>query len=378
MSLLRPTFVRINLDQIMSNFRRLQSLNPGQPFLCPMVKANAYGLGDVAIAKALEKERCNSMGVASVEEGMRLRDHHISANILVFGFQGKEACDQILRECLTPVVSNFQQLEDLVGAAKEYLDIHIKFNTGMNRLGFSAKDIPNILNGLFQNPNIHVAGICSHLYDGANICEESSSTQKQIAEFEKIKELFSDSEIVYHLYNSAAMASLYRNKKSFAYGSRPGLLIYGIDPEPEKSVRPLIGPVVQFQSQVIEVHEVAADAVVSYGGTWQAPRDSIIGIVAAGYADGVCRSLSNVGHLLVCGRKVPIRGVVCMDYVMVDLTDIGKAPQDFIGEEAVIIGIQGEEEISVEEVAEKSGRITYEVMTGIGERVPRLYGEVYI
>lgn len=376
MSLLRPTYLRIHLDQLMSNFRRLQSLNPGQPFLCPMIKANAYGHGDVAVAKALEKEKCQFLGVSSVEEGKSLRDHHISTNILTFGFHGKEAVEELIAECLTPVISNFDQLEALVNAVEEPTSAHLKFNTGMNRLGFSESDITRIMDYLFQNPNLQVQGICTHLHSGENICESGSSSQEQVAVFKKIESSFRDPNILKHVYNSSAMTSIYKNKKKFEYGARPGLLVYGIDPNEGLSLKPLVGPVMELKSKIVAVHKVKSGEVVSYGGTWKADKDSMIGIVPVGYADGISRSLSNVGKVIVLNTLAPIRGRVCMDYIMVDLTEVSNIKTELVNEEVVIIGQQGEQRITVEDVAHWSGRVNYEVMTSISERVPRIYGEI--
>lgn len=376
MSLLRPTFLRIHLDQLMSNFRKLQTLNPGQRFLCPMIKANAYGHGDIAVAKALEKERCQFFGVASVEEGKALRDHHISANILAFGFHGKDAVAELLSECITPVVSNFNQMEWLIDLVKEPTDIHLKFNTGMNRLGFASGDTAQIMDCLFQNPNIQIEGICSHLHSGDNILVPESSSQKQIEEFKKVESSFNDLKLIKHMYNSSAIASLYKNRRPFDYGMRPGLLVYGIDPGDDLSLKPLVSPVMEFRSKIVASHKVKSGDIVSYDGTWRAAKDSVIGVVPAGYADGVSRSLSNKGKVLVSGHLVPMIGLVCMDYAMVDLTEVATNKPNLINEEVVFIGQQGEQQITVEDVANWSGKSSYEVVTGISERVPRIYGEL--
>lgn len=372
MELLRPTFLHVHLDRLMNNFRRLKTLHPTHPFLCPMIKANAYGHGDLAVAKALVKENCQNVGVASVEEGMRLRHGHVAANILVFGFYGKESVQEMLDQDLTPVVSNFNQMEILVQMVKSPMEVHLKFNTGMNRLGFSIAELARVQDLMQRNPMIRVEGLCTHLHSGENILEEGSSSQQQIQIFQKIAKQLNYPTAVHHVYNSSALAAIYRNRRSYFFGSRPGLLVYGIDPTENLSLKPLVSPVMELKSKIIDTHQVKSGEVVSYGGTWRAEKDSLVGIVPAGYGDGVNRDLSNSGEMLVRGKRVPILGRVCMDYTMIDLTKLERA--DFVGDEVVLIGQQGQEIITVEEMAQASDRISYEIMTGISERVPRIYG----
>lgn len=374
MKIYRPTYVQVHLDRLMANFRRIQKFNPGQPFLCPMIKANAYGHGDVAVAKALVKENCDFLGVACVEEGIRLRENFIDTTILVFGFHGRSAVKELLARRLTPVVSNFRQLEILVEEVKGPVGIHIKFNTGMNRLGFFLRETSRINDLLIRNPLIQVDGLCSHFYSGEAVVEEGSSAERQLREFERVVKRVTNPVKYHHLYNSSAITALYKKGVSLKYGSRPGLLVYGIDPGENQSLKPLVSPVMEFKSKIVGTHEVKSGEVVSYGGTWQASRDSVIGIVPAGYGDGIARSLSNKGEVLVCGQRTPIAGRVCMDYTMIDLTDVKLKSSHFVDQEVVFWGQQEGEEICVEEVAKVSGRITYELMTGVSERVPRFYG----
>ena len=341
-----------------------------------MIKANAYGHGDVAVAKALIKEDCKHLGVSSVEEGINLKQHHITSSILVFGFHGREAARELVEQNLTPVVSNFDQLSELCILGKEEIRVHLKFDTGMHRLGFQLHEVQGVLNVLEKNKNIKPIGLCTHLLSGEGISEEKSSAWQQNMDFKRIVQQFPDKDLFLHAYNSAAITALYKKKSGFEFGFRPGLLAYGIDPEKNLSLKPLVSPVMEFKSKIVGSQQVKSGGVVSYGGTWCAVKDSLIGIVPAGYADGVCRSLSDKGEFLVEGQRVPIRGRVCMDYTMVDLTELKQSPQELLNKEVVLVGKQGREQITVEEVAQAAGRVTYEVMTGIGERVPRIYGAI--
>ncbi len=374
MDLLRPTHVHIHLDRLMENFKTLQAFNPENSFICPMIKANAYGHGDVAVAKALSQVGCLHLGVASVEEGMQLRKNHITETILVFGFTGRAAAKAILEAQLTPVISDFDQFTDLALAATKPFDIHLKLNTGMNRLGFQERDLPGVLNVLAKNDNFNLVGVGTHFFAGGDLADQQSAAFAQNECFKRMIARFPSKNITFHAYNSAAIASLYKNRKDFKFGFRPGLLVYGIDPKENLSIKPLVSPVMEFKSKIVSLQEVKSGDVVSYGGIWQASKDSIIGIVPAGYADGVCRSLSNCGEFLVKGQRVPIRGRVCMDYTMVDLTELKEFQETLYEEEVVLFGKQGDQEISAEEMALTAGRIHYEVLTGISERVPRIYG----
>ncbi len=374
MAFFRPTSLTIHLDRLAQNYRVLSSFGPGFDFVCPMIKANAYGHGDVAVGKTLIRAGCQQMGVSSVEEGVHLREHHITENILVFGFQGKAAVQALLEHQLTPVVSDFDQLSELCQQIQQATPIHLKIDSGMHRLGFQSHEIEGLLQVLAKNPLLVIAGLGTHLHSGASVVKEQGSAWQQVQEFEKISSLFKQSAPIQHVYNSAAIAALHKNKQPYRYGFRPGLLVYGIDPGENLQLKPLVSPVMEFKSKIVSLQEVKSGDVVSYGGTWTAPQDSVIGIVPAGYGDGVCRSLSNKGEFLVQGKRVPVRGRVCMDYTMVDLTLVQQNPRLLIGSEVVIIGRQGTDEVTVEELAEKAGRVTYEVMTGISERVPRDYG----
>ena len=372
MSFYKPTTLWVHTQRLIENFQALRALYPENPFLCPMVKANAYGHGDVIVARALNRAGCQSLGVSSVEEGLRLREQSISGDILVFGFQGKEAAQALVEKGLQPVVSNFEQFHDLSQATSQPCSIHIKLDTGMHRLGFQAPELESLGKLLEKHPNLKMVGVGTHFHTGSEVTLEGSRAWEQLRLFQEMIPPLMKFKPLVHAHNSAAIVALYKKGAPFEFGWRPGLLVYGIDPGENLSLKPLLGPVMKFTSQIVSLQPVKSGEVVSYGGMWQALRDSLIGIVPAGYADGVCVSLSNRGEFLVKGQRVPIRGQVSMDYTMVDLTDL--KGENWLGEEVVLVGPQGSEEISVEEMAQKAGRLTYELITGIGPRSPRIDG----
>jgi len=370
----RGTELHIHLSALEKNYRWLAQVSP--EFLCPMVKANGYGHGDVRVAKALEGWGCKTFGVGLVEEGLRLRDFGVQGEILVFGFSGDDAVESLLAHGLTPVISDGQQLEALTRSVKAPTPVHVKLNTGMNRRGFRSSEWPGVAQQLKETPNLQLRGLCTHLLEGEDLMngrEGLGYSLQQIETFEKTLLGFDKKNLFLHIYNSAGLASVFLNHQSMNYGCRPGLLTYGVDPMKDQRLAPLISPVMELHSNIVSTQDVKSGEVVSYGGLWRANRDSLIGIVPAGYADGVCRSLSNRGSFLVRGRRVPIVGRVCMDYTMVDLTDLNVTQDKVIGERAVIFGQQKDTNISVVQMAEAAERSTYEILTGVSERVPRLY-----
>ena len=371
----RPTHIKINLKKLLANFQVLKSLNPSG-FLCPMIKANAYGHGDRKIAQTLIRGDCRFLGVSSLEEALRLESGTSSVKILCFGFTSGSAIEELLFQKITPVISDLNQLTDLIERIKTPTKVHLKFNTGMNRLGFDSKDCRKVIDLLSRNPMAQVEALCTHLHSAEDLLNEQGFSRKQLEVFSKIQSeiqnQLSNSIDFYHVFNSAGIAILYKKEKSFNYGLRPGLLVYGIDPAENISLKPLIGPVMEFKSKIISVRQVKSGEVISYGAFWEAKRDSLIGIVPAGYADGIPVSLSEKGKVLVKGEKAPIKGRITMDYCMIDLTDCPEK-KNLVGEEVIFIGSQGAKQITVEEMSKVSGLLTYEIITGFGERVPRHY-----
>ena len=377
MKYFRPTHIQIDLRQLIANFQFLRNLS-SHPFLCPMIKANAYGHGDKRVAQTLVQGGCGFLGVSSVEEALGLGELPPSTRVLSFGFSGIEAVKELLARNITPVVSDFTQLQNLVEKVKTVTRVHLKFNTGMNRLGFDSKDSPGILALLAHNPLIRIEGLCTHLQSGedflnGDFLNEENFSRQQMNRFREIQSHFSSGVTFHHVFNSAAMMALHKKGFPLSFGSRPGLLVYGIDPLKNLSFKPLIGPVMEFKSKIVSIRKIKSGETISYGGTWKANQDSLIGIVPAGYADGIPVGLSNKGEVLVKKKRTPIRGRVTMDYTMIDLTGFPQNLKKLIGEEVVFIGCQGDEQITVEDVAGISGRLSYEIITGIGERVPRHY-----
>ena len=388
----RKTWAEIDLGKIRRNFSRFVQLFQPQTFICPMIKADAYGHGATEVAKALRLEGATHLGVSLLEEGLRLREAGDTRDILTFGsFEGHESANAILAANLTPVVSQWQELESLTGLdfhPARKTKIHLKFNTGMNRLGFTPADAPKLRDWIDHHPAFELEGIATHLQRGDDAGNPEGDSAAQLKSFTLVLRAFQGIQFQSHVYNSSASVNLaaLRAKKSaqedHAHGARPGIGIYGITPTNDANSDIGLEPAMRWISHLVDVRSVPVDETVSYGATWKAKRASVIGVVPAGYADGVYRILSNRGSVLCRGQRAPIVGIVCMDLFMVDLTDIvTKTGAVVRGEEIIMIGEQAGQEdrsgakgtIHASEIADLAHTIPYEVLTRVSQRVPRIY-----
>jgi alanine racemase len=276
----------------------------------------------------------------------------------------------MLTHQLTPVVSRFEDLEALASLkCKHSVDIHIKFNTGMTRLGFDESQLPELRKTLATRPEIRVEGLCTHLTHGEEAEVADGFSDKQFHKLKIMAEGFSGR---LHAHKSASLCAYAKSEKLKApgIGARPGIAIYGL-PHEGREIGPGLKPVLRWSTRLTHIHKVKPGTGVSYGSRWQAERPSVIGVLPVGYGDGYSRDLSGKAPMLFRGRRVKNVGTVCMDYVMVDLTDVIQEGLPQAGEEIVLLGRQGGDEISAGELAELAGTIAYEIVTTISTRVVR-------
>ena len=383
----RPTEAVIHLHHLRHNLAVLRQDLPENYFFCPMVKANAYGHGDIEIALCLEKEGVRHLGVGLVEEGVLLRQMGVKTEILVFGSFGIESVREMARWRLTPVLSLWSQLSALENglAPNEKVAVHVKFDTGMHRLGFAMKDA-QALQARFENhPQLYFQGMLTHIHSAEGLSSGEGTSWEQLQHFKKLQTLFGAYNPIAHALNSAALISaldmghskddriLDLAHTALSFGARPGLALYGYNPVPTVSKIDL-RPVMSLRSRVVRYHELPSGDTVSYGATWKATRDSVVGVVPAGYADGVHRLLSNCGQVLFAGTVVPVVGNVCMDYFMIDVTDVvrGKNLENFVNQTVTLFGYDEKGQcLSAATVAEKAKTIPWEILTSVSERVPR-------
>ncbi len=367
----RPTRAEIDLGALVSNYRLLaERARPGQ--MLPIVKADAYGHGAVRCARALEEAGAAWLGVATIEEGLELREVGISARVVLLNglFDGQaEAC---VERDLTPVVYRHATLADLDAAAQRLgkrARAHLKIDTGMGRVGVAWRELPAFLGDLKRFAHVEIEGVLTHLAD-ADLADQEYS-RGQVARFDAAVRAMTEAGVrprFVHFANSAATATGLPGEANLA---RPGILLYGARPSAGFKTDLDLRPVMRFVTETVFVKRVPAGTPISYGRTFVTPRESVIATLPVGYADGLPRLLSNRGEVLARGRRLPIIGRVCMDLTMIDATD--QAPDLAAGEEVVLFGSQAGARIDVEEVAGWADTIGYEVLCGISRRVPRVY-----
>ncbi len=381
----RRSVAEIDLRRIENNYRAFAALVPEATFICPMVKANAYGHGDNEVAKALRHAGAKYLGVALVEEGETLRRGGDRGPVLVFGPADMGSAEAMLRENLTPVVSAWDQLEALEIAHAELgtsrVSLHFEFNTGMNRLGFEPHEVPKLKEWLVKMAKAYrLDGVCTHLFSGNDAGEASKYSDAQLSCFAEIAASFPD--VIVHALNSSGSVNIWKRLQDSKnvpasarkpLGLRPGIGIYGVNPGNDENAMIGLKPVMSVKTHIISLHRIAKGDNVSYGPSWTAERDSVVGTVPFGYADGYRRALSNKADVLMRGRRIKQIGTVCMDYFMIDLTDLDAEKPVKSGEEVVLLGEQGREQITADELAQLAGTIPYEILTGISDRVTKTY-----
>lgn len=368
----RPTYAEINLDNLAHNTRLLRALVPADSFFCPMVKANAYGHGDVAIANHLVRNcAVRTLGVSLVEEGIRLREAGIKCEILVFGTTDREiALRAMLEFNLTVVVGSLDQLKCLSTLVSSPVDIHIKWDTGMGRLGIPATQITEVRAVLLNCGHLRVQGMLTHLHSGEDAENLEGATAHQLKVFRPMLEKIAPAAII-HVWNTAALLALSEKADRLTeFGARPGIGIYGLSTAEHQLA---LKPVMNLRSNITKINSLRPGESVSYGATWKAEHPAKIAVLPIGYADGVHRILSNVGKVLVAGRRAPIVGRVCMDYVMIDVTEFESADR-LVGESVTLFGSdQNGNILSAFEVAQMAQTAAWEILTSVSSRVPRHY-----
>ncbi|MBC8133173.1 MAG: alanine racemase [Deltaproteobacteria bacterium] len=366
---IRPTVAEVELGAIRRNFLRIEKLvAPAAAWA--VIKADAYGHGAVSVARALA-DHCTAFAVSLVEEGLELRAAGIRIPIVVLGAYYDRCHAQVLDEGLTPVIYDPVDLDLFSRAAaarSARIDVHIKVDTGMSRLGVDAAMLASILDQAAALPGVRVAGLCTHFATAD--ASAGDGTRQALDRFRACVAVATSrglSPLVTHAANSAAAV---RFPEARLDAVRPGLALYGTMSSMSLSV-PELEPALRFTTKVMAVRQIETGATVSYGARWQATRPSRIATLPVGYADGYPRHVqSQVAEVLLCGRRAPIVGVVCMDMMMIDVTDI---PGAAVGDVVTLIGRDGADHISVDDVACWAGTINYEILCGISKRVPRIY-----
>lgn len=373
----------INLDHLALNLRAVRKGMPENARLMAVVKADGYGHGAVEAAKVLLYHGADALGVAICEEGVHLRAHHILAPVLVMGFTPEPLLEEVIRHRLIQTVFSADTAHVLAKTAARLdtrADVHIKIDTGMSRLGFMPDEASvDAICEIASLPSLHVSGIYTHFATSDAL--DNSFMHEQRARFAWVLEALHKRGLtipVRHMANSGAFAQTLRggvfaDEGFFADMIRVGVLLYGLLPSGAMAevCAPLgLKPVMRLVTQVSMVKSIPAGSGVGYGHMFRSQRETKVATLPVGYADGYARRLSNKARVLIGGRPAPVIGAICMDQCMVDVTDI---PEVKPGDEVVMLGTQGTETVSADELADIVGTIGYEIVCGIGKRVPRVY-----
>ncbi len=379
------TRVEINLDAAAHNIRELRRITNPKANLMAVVKANGYGHGAVEIADTALQNGASALGVARLQEGIQLRESGIDKPILIFGYTPPEDTDKLLSFDLTQTVGYPELAESYSNCAVKLgatLKIHLKIDSGMGRLGFlpdplfavnpknGFSQIIQKISSIIRLPNLFIEGIYTHF-----ACADHKDKISALRQFELFNSLLTQLSQttsfqvpLRHAANSAAIIDMPETHMDMV---RAGISLYGLYPSDEVDKNKiLLKPVMELKSNILHLKNVPKDFSVSYGSTWKAKKETTIATIPIGYADGYSRLLSSRGYMLVCGKRAPIVGRVCMDLIMLD---VGGIPEACINDEVVAFGKQNSANISVDEIAETLGTINYEIVSTITSRVPRIF-----
>ncbi|MFN6963372.1 MAG: alanine racemase [Pyrinomonadaceae bacterium] len=370
----RPTLAEIDLGSLRFNFRSSRDfIGSGVKYMA-VVKADAYGHGAVECSRALEAEGVDWLGVALVEEAVELRDAGCRLPVLCLGgaWEGQE--ETILKRSITPAIFTLSQAERLHAAAErrgESLAVHIKIDTGMGRVGVRHDRVPEFAERLVKLSRLTVEGLMTH-FAAADDLAETDFTQMQTRRFWESVETFRKVGIEPEYLDLANSPAAVAHPATRSNMVRLGGILYGLggDVLPGSAPRPKLRPVLSLKTRIAQIKSVPEGETLGYSRAFKTKRDSTIATIPIGYADGLCRGLSNVGEVIVRGRRAPIVGRISMDWTIVDVTDVGGAAE---GDPVTIIGRDGGEEILAEDVARMTETISYEVTCSIGRRIPRNY-----
>lgn len=363
----RPTWAQINLDNLAYNFRQIKKRLAPDIRIMACVKADAYGHGLVPIAKKLILCAVDYFGVASIDEGIKLRQANINLPILVLGLTLKRDIPALFRYNLIPTVCTEEFASALNSIARRNgrpINIHIKVDTGMGRIGVLYEDAADFIKKIQRLKFINTEGMFTHL---ACADIDRDFTSRQIESFRRLISKLDNEGIHIPLVHVANSIGVVNFKESHFNMVRPGLIIYGL--YPKKGLNINLKPVLSLKTRVIYLKRVSCGCGISYAHTYITKRNTTIVTLPIGYGDGYPRSLSNQAPVLIRGKRFKISGRVCMDQVMVDVKDLSVK----VGDEVVLIGSQGKNKITAEELANLSKTIPYEIVCSLGNRLPRIY-----
>ena len=377
----RATHAEISLKAFKQNLQNLKIILGSSTGIMAVIKADAYGHGALPCASAAVKSGIDYLGAGVIEEGIELRKNGIENKILILGSIFPDEVADLVHHNLSTILCTPHLAEELSREAKKQdkvINVHIKVDTGMNRLGVHPENLLSLTDKICNLPNLKIEALSTHFSSADD--EDLSITNNQIELFRKALAQLEKKGIAPPLTHQANTSALFRFPESHSKMVRPGLILYGALPSPilnpvihnicQKNNLKNFEGVMQWKSKIILLKSVKKGQGLSYSRKHFTEKDSIIATLPIGYADGLPRRLSNKIEVLVKGKRVPQVGTICMDMILIDVTDI---PDVQMGDEVVIFGKQGNEIIPVEELAQKANTIPYEILCNVGKRVPRIY-----
>ncbi len=363
----RPTWAEVNLNNLSHNFNQIKKILAPKTKIMACVKADAYGHGLIPVAQKLISSKVDFLAAAYIDEGIKLRQANINCPILILGLMLKKDIEPLFRYRLTPTICDKGLAIALNSKARSFgkpVNVHIKVDTGMGRIGVLYKDALEFIKYAHKLKFINIEGVFTHL-----ACADINKdfTLYQIDVFNHLISKLNKAGIHIPLIHAANSMGIIGYRMSHFNMVRPGLVIYGL--YPKENVKINLKPVLSLKTKVIFSKRLPPGYGVSYGRDYITKKDTRIVTLCIGYGDGYPRNLSNLAPVLIRGMRFNISGRICMDQIMVDVGDFAiKA-----GEEVVLIGHQGKDKITVEELARLSNTISYEIVCGLGNRVPRVY-----
>ncbi len=377
-----PVWAEIDLDAIAHNIRQLRGITNPSARLMIAAKANGYGHGALQVARTALQHGASDIGVARIDEGISLRREGIEAPILIFGHTSATRVESLLRHDLVPTVSSLENGLELARAAESLgrpLPIHIKIDSGMGRLGFPCEGL-SVMDStctvdeictLISHNSLALQGVYTHFATADHA--DRTYAHRQFDRFMQLVRQLEARDVAIPLKHAANSGATMQMPETHLDMVRAGISVYGLYPSDEVDRTGIeLKPALTLKARIIQTKQVPAGTSISYGCTYTTRTGTTIATVPIGYADGYQRLLSNRGVMLVGGCRVPIAGRICMDLTMID---VGQVPDAKIGDEVVLIGAQGDQMVTADEVAAATGTINYEVVSALTDRVPRIYKE---
>lgn len=370
MAYYRPTWAEIDLGVLEHNFKQVKKIVGPKVKILAVVKSDGYGHGLIEVSRKLISCGVDYLGVGSIEESIRLREAEIKLPILILGSISPNQVEPIVSNHITQTVFTREVARALNDEAKKRdkrAKVHIKVDTGMGRIGVWHEEALDFIKWIFSLKFLEVEGIFTHL---SCADEDEVFTNHQIDCFKGLLGKLKDCGIQIRYKHTANSAGIINFKRAHFNLVRPGLILYGLSPQKDITKSLGLKPVLSLKTRIVYLKRTPAGRTIGYGKTYETQKETLIATVPIGYGDGYSRFLSNKAQVLVKGKRVPVVGRICMDQTMLD---VGEIKDLKIAEEVTLIGRQGKERISVEELANLSRTIPYEVVCGIGSKIPRLY-----